>query len=244
MADVVEAVMGDELASRKRELPESLTGMSRDIPMAHEPTRRAKAPRMREDVMREMTMSAPGSTIYTEDPDDGSADTGPIEASPNEDTRAARPSNRPGAPFVTPTTDMTGQKGVSRDRLVTLGAVAIALVAVGAAGFVLFGKSQEEPLRPDLPTPEVSMPPGEAPMEASPRPAAAADAEMMVFDDPEALEELDDDPVVVADDTPEMARSMRRTMRSMSGAAEMTDDAAGMNMSLVEGVPIFDDDDF
>jgi serine/threonine-protein kinase len=238
MAEVVEAVLGQELEERRRELPESLTGMSRDIPMAHEPTRRAKAPRMREDVMREMTMSAPGSTLYVDESGDG---TGPIESIHAEPTKSARPSNRPGPRDATPTTAVT-QGGMSAERIIAIGAIVVALLALGAAGFavtkLLDTPSPEESemdVEPDIAAPPVE-PPAQLPETARPD----GGTEVMVFDDPEALAEDESDS---RDDearpTP-MSRRMRRSMMR----PPTDDDTEMTGMSLVDGVPIFDDDDF
>jgi serine/threonine-protein kinase len=240
MADVIEAVLGQEMDARKQELPESLTGMSRDIPLAHEPTRRARAPRMRDDVMREMTASAPGSTLYSDsDAEDDGPDTGPIEASPLEETRLSRPSSRPPAAVVTPTA-VTREAGSSRDRMIALGAVGIALVAMAAAGFVLIRGSGDAATTSGVVAPEASTSPAGADLgtSAPPLDASPLEVETMVFAD-EGL----DDTSAPEDEDPQPTRGMRRTMRGMTKVTE-DDEAMEMGMSLVDGVPIFDDDEF
>jgi len=235
MAEVVQAVLGEELEARKQALPESLTGLSRDIPMAHEPTRRSRAPRERSAVMAEMTASAPGSTYYADAGDDFGDDTGPIEAAPPGSTKAERPSNRPGARLdTTPATPVTSTGGMSRDRKIALSAVAVALVAMGAAGFALVKLTGPDDAPPaDVATPLPPGPLAQPPLTETPDEDAGI-AEDMVFDDPDEL------PAAVSgSEAPRMLRGMRRSMMAMRPPPMDMD-----GMSLVDGVPIFDDDDF
>jgi serine/threonine-protein kinase len=237
MAEVVEAVLGEELEARRRELPESLTGMSRDIPMAHEPTRRAKAPRMREDVMREMTMSAPGSTLYVDESDDH---TGPDESIHAEPTKAARPSNRPGTRDATPTTEVT-KGGMSIERIIAIGAIVVALLALGAAGFAVTKllDTSGEPGPEVHVEPEIATPPSAPPETALPEePPPDTGTEVMVFDDPGALAEDEDE------DEHRPTPMSRRRRRSMMRQRTQMNDSEMTGMSLVDGVPIFDDDEF
>ncbi len=236
MAEVVEAIMGQELEARRRELPESLTGVSRDIPLAHEPTRKAKSPRMREDVMREMTMSAPGSTLYTDEASDESQSVAPITAEP---TRGARPSNRPAAREATPTTTVT--RGMSAERAVAIGAIMIALLAVGAASFAVYALLDSSSsatddgleIEPSVAAPPPS-PPAEEPTESD---VVTADAGDEVVAETEPVEEAEEG----AETEPAPAMRRRRRRRGRMRPA-MEGDMDGM--SLVDGVPIFDDDEF
>ncbi len=240
MAEVVEAILGKELEQRRRELPESLTGMSRDIPMAHEPTRRAKAPRMADEVMKEMTMSAPGSTLYV---DESSDDTGSLDAIHAEPTRAARPSSRPPRREATPATPATAvPRGMSTERIIAVGAILVALFALGAAGFAIAklmgGEEPQVQGEPSIATPPAPPPTTEAAEPVEPNaaePDASVEEEVVEDDTNLAQQEAAETP----EQSARMTRGMRRTMMRPA-----MDDTEMMGMSLVDGVPIFDDDDF
>ncbi len=243
LADVVTAVLGEEIESRRRSLPESLTRAS--DPLAVETTKQSKRPRVRDEIISEMTHSAPGSKYAADDAGDAfeSSPPPPLDSGPPGagSTRASRPSSR----ALTPTPIVVGAAS-RRERGVTIAALGVAVAAiVGAASFVaLSGRLDDggaaERARDDTPP----APPAAA---SSPTPDAIPDAAVERPPSPGptppdalgATTPRPDDEDVADTPRPRSGMTRRGTHRaSPHGEPER------MTMSVAEGAYIVDDDDF
>jgi serine/threonine-protein kinase len=146
IAEIVEAVIGERMEQRRQALPESLTGLQGNGPGQNTlvPPARGGRSLARSDVLAQMTMSAPG-VKFTADQDVSEVGPQPFaESSRRLEAGTAAAGTAPGA---------MPRSGMSGERMVAIGAGAIALLAVGVAGGVLFGaRGPEAPSATSLPT--------------------------------------------------------------------------------------------
>jgi hypothetical protein len=243
MAEVLSAVLGQEIEAKRKALPESLTGMSlsKDVPMAHEPTRKAARPRFREEVMAELTHSAPGAKYVADDAGDafeGGSTPAPIVADPYDATRGAVPSKRPSQ---TPTPILAqegGAAGMSPERKIALAALGLAFIAVvGAGAVVVVGLGGDPPPAPVEPA-------AQSPREPEPSEAALVAGSAAAVEPSSAS--VDAGTLAAVEPEVEPAESEAGEERPRTGMRRRgsTTEASEPTMMSYGGVLIVDDDSF
>jgi len=224
IAEIVEAVIGERMEQRRQALPESLTGLQGNGPGQNTlvPPARGGRSLARSDVLAQMTMSAPG-VKFTADQDVSEVGPQPFaENSRRLDAGTAAAGTAPGA---------MPRGGMSAERLIAIGAGAIALLAVGVAGGVLFGARGPDVSATETSPTVTSLPTVGTPVMLPPDPVTVPTSVAV-----EVPVELDAG--VDAAEAREGDRGGRRGKRR--GGRDR--DEAGR--TEVDGVVIYDDDDF
>lgn len=126
LAEIVEAVIGERMEARRAALPESLSGLQQNTSV---PPARGGRSLARSDVLAQLTVSAPG-VKFTADQDVSEVVPGPIVFSD---------ASRRVTASAVGTSGGTPRSGMSGERMIAIGAGAVALVAMGVAGGVMFG---------------------------------------------------------------------------------------------------------
>jgi eukaryotic-like serine/threonine-protein kinase len=209
LAEIVEAVIGERMEARRAALPDSLSGLQQNTSV---PPARGGRSLARSDVLAQLTVSAPG-VKFTADQD--VSEVGPAP-SPFADA-----SRRVAAPAASTSPGATPRTGMSGERMVAIGAGAIALVAMGVAGGVMFGARGGD-------VPGATAPPPSLPVVAAPVVSVPA----TVAPDP---------PAVIAEPD---AGADAGTARRSGGPRRPGGRERDRDRTVVGGVPIYDDDDF
>ncbi len=219
VSEILEAVLGERIEAKRKELPESLTGLSLSTGSLPVPEERSMK---RGSALRTMTLSAPGAQYQA---DHDISQDGP---SPFQD--ASRRVSFAGPPAATGPGATPAAPAGSRDRMIAIAFGAIALVAVGVLAGVLLGNRGSDPGS------------GEPTLTAVPPPVTATSVTSTPIPDAVAVTPDAPVPVVVEPDEPHAPtkRHGGRHPHGAHGAHEGGDHPA----SLVDGVPIYDDDGF
>jgi serine/threonine-protein kinase len=226
VAEVLEAVLGERLEARRAALPESLSGVA--IPTTGPvPEERSMKRGM---ALRTMTLSAPGVQYHADQ--EVSAE-GP---SPFADaSRRGPPTAAASGSFVSPPA-ATPPPGIGRDRMIAIVAAAIALVAVGVLAGVLMSRTSE----PAVAVPVAAPPPTVIAVPVAPPTAVgapiAAPAPTGVPSTPSDLAST-----VPATDVPTAPPSTPHGGRRGGHRGGRHTDGPRPS-SVVDGVPIYDDD--
>jgi serine/threonine protein kinase len=223
VAEILEAVLGERLEAKRKELPESLTGLSVSSSSVPIPEERSMK---RGSALRTMTLSAPGAQ-YQSDQDVSQDGPHPFQEASRRGSFTGPP------PMSTAGGTPTGAAPASRDRMIAIAFGAIALVAVGVLAGVLLGGRGGEATQP---LPAVTVIP--APVATPPAVTTPIAPTVAVTPDPVPV------PVVVepaaVDEGSHHATKHRggRHPRDPSGAPDTAGDHPA---SIVDGVPIYDD---
>lgn len=225
VAEVMNAVLGEELERRRQALPDSLTGMTRQARPAQEGSRPALRP---EDVLKNFTASAPGARYVGEG---GSPDAASYRSQPSAlELAATMAASSPGLVVQT-------QPGaMSADRKLAIGASVLALVAVVGAGAYLLGISTTSATDPGL-TPRDIQVLLDGSVGSAPPAVPDAGAPAVAHNLPDAGADAGPDQTGAS-----AGHHSMRTMRGMEPEPMEVDDMTSAQMSKVQGVPIYDDD--
>jgi serine/threonine protein kinase len=218
VSEILEAVLGERLEAKRKELPESLTGLSLSSSSKPIPEERSMK---RGSALRTMTLSAPGAK-YQADQDISADEPHPFQESSRRGSFTGPP------PVASPSSTLASAPG-SRDRMIAIAFGAIALVAVGVLAGVLLGGRGAEPAETG---PAVTVIPPVATPPATTTPIAPTVA---VTPDPVPVAPL---PIVPEPDPrqPTKHRGGHHPREPRGGH-----DEGDRPASVVDGVPIYDD---
>jgi serine/threonine protein kinase len=215
LAEIIEAVIGERMEQRRQALPDSLTGLQANTVA---PAARGGRSLAKSDVLAQLTVSAPGVKF--------TADQDVSEVGSNAFAEASRRMSANAAPAAGTSPGATPERGLTTERLIAIGAGAIALVAVGVAGGVLFTNRGADPAPTGVAVP--------LPTTLPVTPAIAGGVEAITV--PGTVT-----PTAVLPTTPDAgadAGEERRHGKRRGGRERDRD------RTVVGGVPIYDDDDF
>jgi eukaryotic-like serine/threonine-protein kinase len=220
VSEILEAVLGERLEAKRKELPESLTGLSVSSSAKPIPEERSMK---RGNALRTMTLSAPGAQYH--------ADQEVSQDGPNPFQESSRRGSFTGPPAMTsPNATPTMAPPPGRDRMIAIVFGAIALVAVGVMAGVLLSNRGGD------------VAPPAAEVAVVPPPVATPPATTTPITDTVAVTPEVPDEEVGADDAIEGDTPRQPTKRR--GRRPSRDPQGERPASLVDGVPIYDDDGF